>query len=1275
MPFVVSTSKSPTAVLGMVTGFFLGNDEKIVLLNRLNKISLFKEKNQSLEHLGDFPLFASLKFVEALPFFDSKGIGRHVAFLFSVKQEVSIVAFKQERGGRVELITLFYGGVDFCYGQQKIGEAYLCSSGVYRTQGDDLIPIVVLSIHCGSFFVFDAASAIASYSRNSKNASQTLGNIFPLEYTQRVFKKQKRVEYFLQGQFHASEVDVRRITIGRAESEKSLVPLFVLYSDSLGKTHVSEYSIDMGKSDDQRRGERMQNYSWISDASSVFPAENVFRRKGVLLANVETNACLLHVVSEGLFVIGVQLITFISRKSVFTPTPTVPSKNVTTLSFPSFSTYIEPVCCVSLPNKELLVCFWDGTYVKATLKEEVDGIGSTKLVLLNVVVSSLCTIPDSLAVLGEYCVVGSPMANTLWMKWRTGESGILVNHCGPVFDMTVAVDGPRMSVIASTGVGPNGGLSLVRSAVNVRHDVSIGNISDVKRISVSGKVIIFTFPGYSRICHCLTEECTKIEELLETPFDTLNETLALAWSSKSNKFYQVTTIGLKVVSGNEGNYLIKDDVKRIEHAQESHGLLIFSSSRIVFICNLNEPFTKPTLQLENEVSCLLVFSSNSFLIGEWGSSAVCLYEIHEGVVYLKGKFICSATPYSMCVLPHLEKPRLLIGLINGNIVDLALEDISLECSYHEVLLMTQPLQLFNLESHNSVLCLGEVPLIIILSDTGFQLTGIDFNDVSACAIIRSDAQLLPRYIFFSKGERALVFGTIVDLKKLNMNFHAFNATVTRVKYISWWNIFVLSLRRNEKDQIFTMMGHEITNSCVTRDEQNLIELLENERCVFIEPLVLGGSNERYELNHPDDKGVILIGTTFAFPDEQLSRSSRFMWYSVEQGRLTSERLQLRQDGSKDVEGALQCCCVVPNYTGRIALGINGCVSIYSWNSVDSTFVAEETLRVGTIVVRLVPLFQEGLSSIVAFDNRHSCFFLQVDTIQGNLSIVARDSELRGVMDGVVSQSDKRHDMCFGDDHFNFFSVYHDIAPSQGSSDTQSKMMMRRKLKTKAQYHLGDLITVMQQGSFAPCSVMNDIVPIPNNLIPGVCASQIVFGTSYGAFGTITPITNETYLFLKAFEVSVSAVTPNLGGFTHTNFREVLSVGQERGHSRNASFDDKNPKSAAILQERRKRYLSKCVCDADLIEKFLTLPRDVQTRVTSEAELFIKLCFASIKSSLEEFLDQTDLDHFSTSSNASLLNKSSDINGINTIFSERGLPCLPLTVEDVNAFIHNLERTH
>ncbi|PWV07144.1 putative damage-specific DNA binding protein [Trypanosoma cruzi] len=113
----------------------------------------------------------------------------------------------------------------------------------------------------------------------------------------------------------------------------------------------------------------------------VFSRGDVFRRKAVFLANVETNACLLQVNSEGLFVLGPQLISFVSWK--IASNQSTMSKNVTTLAFPSFSAYVEPVCSASLPNRELLIFFWDGTYVKTALQEESEGLNSNKMLLVN----------------------------------------------------------------------------------------------------------------------------------------------------------------------------------------------------------------------------------------------------------------------------------------------------------------------------------------------------------------------------------------------------------------------------------------------------------------------------------------------------------------------------------------------------------------------------------------------------------------------------------------------------------------------------------------------------------------------------------------------------------------------------------------------------------------------------------------------------------------------------------------------------------------------------
>ncbi|KEG14382.1 putative damage-specific DNA binding protein [Trypanosoma grayi] len=1280
MPFAVSTSKSPTAVLGAVTGHFLGNIEgPLVLLNRLNMVSLFKEKGQSFEHIGDFSLFASLKFLEALPFFSSKGAYRHVAFFLSVKQEVSLVAFRSEYNGdgerRVEMVTLFYGDVDTYFHQQRPSEVSLCCSGVYRTPMDETLPIVTFSIHRGGVFVFDAAAAIASYNQGSESFSQSLDALFSSNYTHCVLKRQKQRALFTYVHFTAAEIDVRRIALGHADTEKGLVYLYVLYADSSTRTHLSEYTIDFGNNEEQRRGVKSSSRPWIPDAVEGLPGGSSFRRKMVLLANVETNACVLHVVSDGLFVAGPQLLTFISRK--VTATQSASWKNVTTVAFPPFPVYIEPVCCASLPNRELLIAFWDGTYVKAMIMGEIESLNQYKIVFTCCVLSSLRTIPSSIAVVDNFCVLGSRMADTLWMNWISGESGVLVKNCGPVLNITVETDGPRMSVIASTGVGSNGGLSLVRSSVKVQQDTSIDNLSNMKRICVAGEVIIFTFPGYSRVCRATTkEESTMVlEELSGTSFDTSRETLALVFSEGLNAFLQVTAVGLNAVQSNDWKCIMWHEAQEISHAHANSGLLVFSSSASVFVLHVDTLVVGKILQLENEVSSLVVLSSDSFLIGEWSSAAVCLYQVLDCVPHLRSRFVCSATPCSMCVVPYKGETRLLVGLLNGYVVDLAVKDMTIQGFFRETLIMMQPLRLFNLERHNAVLCLGEVPLVIIVSDTGFQLSGIDFNDVTACAIV-GNPSTSSRYLFFSRSERALIFGDIIELQKLNMSFLAFNATVTLVRYILWWDVFVLSVRHNEKDQLLLMMSREATNSWGTRGgEQVSLELLENERCVFLEPIVLGGSNELGAGDEPQKDRAILIGTTFAFPDDQLSLSSRFMWCSIEQGKLITEKPQLRQLGSKDIDGALQCCCIVPNYTGRIALGINGCIALYTWNSVDSTFVAEETICAGVIVTRLVPVAQQGLSCIVALDARHSCFFVQVDTIEGSLSIIARDSEPRGAMDGAILQSGASYNMCFGDDLFNLFCVSHDTLGSQKPSGTSSNTAPNRKLLTKAQYHLGDLITAVHQGSFAPCSVVNDVVPIPNTLVPGVCGPQIVFGTSHGAFGTITPVTNETYLLLKALEVAITEVVPSLGGFSHANFREVLCAGQERGFSRNASFETTNPRAADVLSRRRRQYISKCVCSGDLVETFLTLSEETKQQVVSETEIRVVRWCASMNSTLEEFLEHADLDHPPSMRGPLTSDEYAAVFHIHNTFHETGLPTFPFRKEAINAFIQNLQRTH
>ncbi|AAZ12069.1 damage-specific DNA binding protein, putative [Trypanosoma brucei brucei TREU927] len=1270
MPFLASTTKPPTAVSGAVTGNFLGDGEKLVLLSRLNIVSLFRADDHSFEHVADFSLFASLRFVESLPLFDNRGCGRHVVFFLSVKQEVSVVAFERRNNGLIGMVTLFHGDVETYFHQGKINDASLCCSGVYRSTTGNLLPIVIFSIYRGGVIGFDVAAAISGYSRDSKTAAAALNALFPSDYVQGVLKKTKRRSNFAHGNFAAAEIDVRSIALDHRDGIDGAVSLLVLYADLTGKTHVSEYLVNFWRNADQRRVPKTQGRSRIPEALNILPGGDIIQRKGLLSTSVETNACLLHVVPDGFFILGPQLLNFCSWKSSGVQSGS--SKNVTTLEVPRLGAYVEPVCCATLPGQELLILFEDGSYLKVSVRDDCEGLNSGKSMLSQSSGAPLRTIPKCVAVVGECCVVGSHMDHTLWMRWLTGESGVLVYNCGPVFDVTVAADGSRTSVIAGTGVGLNGGLSFVRSAVSVRQDIRVTGLQNVRQISVSEDTIIFSLPGYSRVCRYCVGETMVLEEIHNTFFGT-EETLLLEYNNERNVFLQVTTAGLRNVWPDRGEYVIRVINNDIGHAHASEGLLVFSNPANLYVFCMKTLTPVATLCLADAISCLLVFSSSSLLVGTWGSCAVHLYELHDGMIQSKVILQCSATPCSMCVVFHSGGHRLLVGLHNGYVADVPISGANVCGEMVETMLTTQPVRLFNLESHAAVLCLGEIPLILIVTNTGFQLTGIDFRDVSACAIMpkmRSPS----RYIFFSKSECALILGSITSVQKLNTDYVGLKATATCVKYMPWWNVLVLSIRRIEKDQVVSTMGHEVSNLSVLLDEPNSFELLENERCAFIDCVALGQANEWGSCGEvASDAGVVLIGTTFVFPDEQLSRSSRFMWCTVEVAKLRTEKTLLRLQGSKDVEGALQCCCIVPNYAGRVALGIGGCVVLYSWNAADATFVAEETIQIGTLIVRLIPVMQKEVSYIVASDARHSCFFVRIDTIQGSLNIVARDPELRGVMDCAILQYESRHDVCLGDDLFNFFCVSH-VEPLANSSGVSAPAMPTKKLQTTAQYHMGDLITVMHQGSFAPCSVLNDVVPIPATLVRGVCGPQIVYGTSHGAFGAITPISSETFILLKGLEVSVASVVPPLGGFTHASFREVLRVGQERGASRNASFQVTNPQATELFNRRRRRCVPRGVCCGDVVEMFLTLSGGDQLRVVQEANQHVRRWFAYAWPTLEEYA-MSDLDDFSSNQGDELAPDRIVDAEINSLLLRQALPTLSLTVEAVTAFIQTIQRIH
>ncbi|EPY37219.1 damage-specific DNA binding protein [Strigomonas culicis] len=570
--------------------------------------------------------------------------------------------------------------------------------------------------------------------------------------------------------------------------------------------------------------------------------------------------------------------------------------------------------------------------------------------------------------------------------------------------------------------------------------------------------------------------------------------------------------------------------------------------------------------------------------------------------------------------------------------------------------MHRPVELRLLGNSKSLICLGENPLIVIPQPEGsFDITGFSLSSVHSCGTLgsacpapddtaatsrRRSARKASRLnFFFSQTENRLYTGVHSDITRTSHTPTHVRHTVTLVTYVPNWNGFVFVARQKQCDTLQFFASASLENTVMGSSfalDTRFSHFLDNERCVFIEPIILGGPNTedlRRSAVPPSDDYVVLVGSSFTFPDEQTSRNGRLSWYRLcstmgaSRGGRTLERV-----GDTDIEGPLLSCCMVPSYKGRIALGICGCIFVYNYNAIDRTFIPEEKCRIGVTLTKLLPVFPntdgsirssdattattpDSRSSIIAFDARCSAIVVTVDAVQGTLVVSGRDAKLRGIVDGI--SLDNHTTLCCSDDSLNLYVMGYEgrrarraagsPIPSHvtdrgnpnpnGEADEEEAEGKEdkgacRRLVVLDEYHVGDLITTMRTGSFAPISLDTSGTngPLANAFARNIDGAQIVFGTAYGAFGSVTPVNMVTYIFLKALEEAIVGSGCINGVYGHSSFRRVLCVGQELDALSNRSFRKQPRREQQEFQVGVGRHPPTGFCDGDRVRDFLSLSR-------------------------------------------------------------------------------------
>jgi hypothetical protein len=1301
-------------------------------------------------------------------------VSRHLLFLCTIKQEVLLVALEKAAEPADALhpfstITLFQSGPDDCLYQYDPGEVDLCccstaplASSSSSSTTPPPPPFVAFALTRGGLYVFDVFAALAREGVKRKRSSQ-LTQLLPSEVVAEVLHRGKST-VFTHCYLDAAEYDVRdiafgyyspslaappfatsqRVMAGESKASSASVPFYVLYADPFGKVHVSEYELSVTAVSDRDEtggraaaavsttavnpGMRLSGQRWApssptSDLPASFTApafhDRRLHRRGYLQSNVDPTAARIIGSRHGLFVVGNQLVTLIQQVR--------PRKSVSSREIPSHHGALDVSCAtVSVDARDLMIGFNDGILARVVVQSPELG-GEEAELEFQFVPQPAPTIPtDIVALRPNLFLLCSRFDSTLTVRLDKMACERVLHNCGPVLDMATQQNGPRCSVLACTGVQRNGGVSVLRTAVMLREQGVVPLLHRPQRVLCAGGLLCVASAATNRFFRVSTRAATVTElpasafpsivakrPLMELGLDAAVDQLVMV-SHRGVVWARLLGTRCEVVaqlqrSRSEPDYLF---------ATARHGLLALCDGKDVAVYHGQDLVFSLLSESGVAVSALAFLSFQLLCVSDWDGNVV-LYELCRPRPSVAGRLRLHSVARSIaCVAPHPStherggtEQLIYIGTLDGCLVETTAALVGGGEVRRVLLVAPHPLELQQLDGRAGLLCLGDVPLVVLCKPEGVQLTGLHLTGVSAAATLDADQQC---YALYSKQDGKLHLGSLDNLEKTTRTFLSLGDTVTLLHDTPQWGGCVVAVRKVERDEIMFLPSAVVQSPWATdlsSCRAAAVPLLENERCVFLQAMSLdhaedvdssdrgssGGGEHLATIAAPAEEvemgnewqQVLLVGSSFTFPDEQRARSGRITWFSL---REAHQRKRLHMIASKDIGGALQCCAVVPNYKGRIALGVNGCVCLYKWNAEDQTFVAEERCRLGLTITKLIPLYNTKLAAsvLVALDVRHSAFFVEVDTLQGSLKVLCRDANLRGVMDGYVDSD--TGNLCLFDDNLNFTALRVTQLQPREDAEKNSNPAPRYRFEVRAQCHLGDLVTCVRQGSFAAtstlststtpgsrtaCELAEDCPPAPMQLLlPGVAGPQLVFASVSGAFGVVTPLCLPTYLVLRAIETALERATASVAaGLCHRTFRDTLQPGQERGVSLVASQN-----GVTVARDRLKRYEAINTVDGDFVESFMRLSLTGKSHVCQLAGEVLLLVWADRVNEEGEFVapppTQEQCGFPEGTATRPLAHYPAEVLArLNRHLQSHCLPALPFSPAKLEQLLLNLQRVH
>lgn len=1256
MPYLITTSKLATAVSNHAIGFFSETSDKFVVLSRGNVLSLFKvSSNSSLEgvlvHVQDFRFFCSLKCVHSIAILDpnNKGAQRHILFLFSARQEISLLTFAQdlENDGRYTINTLYCGVLPDGF-QKPLQHLRTVSCSTDSSPTPVMIPFIVIAVGAWDLHVIDIFAAIGSQlACKSFTGEKEINHSLFSPGVMASIEERSRFPPYILFPFHVSEYEVKDMTFGSISVDERFISLYILSADRSDCMQISEYCFSLT--------EKLPKNTNHCPSASSFPLikYDLVARKRCLQNNVDPTASRILSSLNGVMCVGSQLVTFI-------PLQNQGSSLTIELPFDGNLTS-EDISATLLPRldrNDSVLCTIGEKCVVTVFEHK--GVLSQAYVLMST--NNVGTIPSSiLALNSNTCLLCSQLQDSIVVELESWAKRTIIENCGPVLDIAVG-SGDSSLVLASTGAGMHGGVTILRSIFSLTAEKRVSFLQNsVSRVIAAGEIMILeTFKG---IVVQFFHPNHSVHEVflvnLSIPMLSCGDLINVYCCGNE---YIFVFEGIAVLfSWSDNSKCVLKASAEFFPAEKSEGLFMFSSFHgkeltvacshrlYYFPCLLECGWSTPS----STPIAAIVLHSGICVVGKWDSSVSLLDLSTQSIV---GELQLEAVPHSICCmsLAKSSSPAILIGLTNGYLC-MTTPDLLLEGRFQQhFLLANHPLDLLALDERIAI-SFGPVPLLLLGSREGFFIKGLNVDDASSGGTLSSGSST--KYTFFSKTRSTLYIGELEKTEnKMNGTFLPFGGTVTIVRIIRNWDGFVIALRKNNRDSILFLSNTCIRKKCVEPLGEQRWELLESEQCVFLESISLEFPEEI------DEKTVLLAGTSFLFREVSTARSSRMMWFP----RGTNG--QLIPKGEIDIKGPLYSCCVVPNSSGTVVLAVSSVIVLYKWSVWETTFIKYEVLDAGLMMFRLLPIVPTitssassgGSSTVVAIDFRFGAIYLDINP-RGVVSVLSKEASIREATAGVVL-ADEETLIADQNDNILFLQRVKEkdkISPSVGKP--VDYVSQTGGVKVLGQFYIGQCINCLERGSCAPVEYMTE----KNVHFSAPKSNQVIFGTAQGAFGTITPLSFSSYFVLRALEHGVMVMDAPEGSFLPLSFRKACLSHELQGGAQRCDQNDSLFHRENSLSRRR-------VVDGDVIKSFLLhskRKRNDVLRVATQVAMWWWPVFHIIEQDGEGTSD------FLPPPLRSSLDKNSESiqEKCNEVLFKAHLPLLPFTEDKVLPFIFFIQQ--